>query len=72
MIEVTDSNGRKHLLNPDGIVRVSEAETSGQWHGIRSYIETMHGRIIECQQSVQEVRKLLQSLELSRLSADAA
>ena len=72
MIEVTDSNGRKHLLNPDAIVRVSEAETSSQWHGIRSYIETMHGRTIECQQSVQEVRKLLQSLELSRLSAAAA
>ena len=72
MIEVTDSNGRKHLLSPDAIVRVSEAETSSQWHGIRSYIETMHGRTIECQQSVQEVRKLLQSLELSRLSADAA
>lgn len=72
MIEVTDINGRRHLLNPDGIVRVSEAATSSQWHGIRSYIETMHGRTIECQQSVQEVRKLLQSLELSRLSADAA
>ena len=35
-------------------------------------IETMHGATIECRQSVQEVRKLLQSLELSRLGADAA
>jgi len=72
MIEVTDRNGLKHLLNPDGIVRVSEAGASSQWHGIRSYIETMHGATIECQQSVQEVRKLLQTLELSRLGADAA
>lgn len=72
MIEVTDSNGRKHLLNPDGIVRVSEAATSSQWHGIRSHIVTMHGEAIECQQSVQEVRKLLRTLELSRLGADAA
>lgn len=72
MIEVIDSNGRKHLLNPDGIVRVSEAGTSCQWHGIRSYIVTMHGLTIECQQSVQEVQKLLRALELSRLGADAA
>nr|WP_180317981.1 hypothetical protein [Delftia acidovorans] len=72
MIEVTDRNGSKHLLNPDGIVRVSEAGASCQWHGIRSYIETMRGTTIECQQSVQEVRKLLQALELSRLGVDAA
>ena len=72
MIEVTDCNGHRHLLNPDGIVRVSEAGTSSQWHGIRSYIVTMHGKTIECQQSVQEVQKLLQALEQSRLGADAA
>lgn len=72
MIEVTDSNGRKHLLNPDGIVSVSEAGASSQWHGIRSHIVTMHGATIECQQSVQEVQKLLRALDLSRLGADAA
>ena len=72
MIEVTDRNGRRHLLNPDGIVRVSEAGASSQWHGTRSFIETMHGSTIECQQSVQEVQKLLQALEQSRLGADAA
>ncbi|WP_338499930.1 hypothetical protein [Delftia tsuruhatensis] len=72
MIEVTDINGRRHLLNPDGIVRVSEASTSCQWHGIRSHIVTMPGATIECQQSVQEVQKLLQALEQSRLGANAA
>ncbi|WP_043791212.1 hypothetical protein [uncultured Delftia sp.] len=72
MIEVTDRNGRRHLLNPDGIVSVSEAGASSQWHGTRSYIETMRGTTIECQQSVQEVQKLLQALEPFRLGADAA
>ncbi|AOV02767.1 hypothetical protein [Delftia tsuruhatensis] len=70
MIEVTDINGRKHLLNPDGIVRVSEAATSCQWHGIRSHIVTMHGATIECQQSTQEVKKLLMELELRRLASN--
>lgn len=72
MIEVTDRNGMAHMLNPDGIVRVSEAGASSQWHGVRSFIETMHGTTIECQQSVQEVRKLLQARELSRRGAGAA
>lgn len=67
MIEVTDNNGRLHLLNPDGIVRVEEAGASSQWHGIRCHIKTSDGAIIECQQSIQDVRKLLQALELSRL-----
>lgn len=71
MIEVTDRNGRRHLVNPDGIVRVSEAAASSQWHGTRSFIETMHGSTIECQQSVQEVSRLLQALELSRLGVGA-
>lgn len=36
MIEVTDHNGQKHLLNPDGIVRVSEAGASMPvaWHPV--------------------------------------
>ncbi len=72
MIEVTCSNGRKHLLNPEGIVSVSEASTSSQWHGIRSYIVTMHGKTIECQQSVHELQALLQCLDLSRLGVGAS
>ena len=72
MIEVTDRNGRIHLLNPDGIVRVEEAGASSQWHGIRCHIKTSDGAVIECQQSIQQVRKLLQSLELSRLGVGVA
>ncbi|WP_034388265.1 hypothetical protein [Comamonas composti] len=72
MIEVTGRNGRAHLLSPDGIIRIEEAGVSSQWHGIRCYIKTFDGAIIECQQSVQEVQKLLQSLELSRLGVGAA
>lgn len=63
MIEVTDRNGLTHLLHPDGIVRVSEAGPSSQWHGVRSYIETTLGTTIDCQQSVQEVRSRLQALK---------
>lgn len=60
MIEVTDSNGRAHLLNPDYIVRIEEAGASSQWHGIRCHIKTFDGAVIGCQQSVSDVRKLIQ------------
>ena len=72
MIEVIDSNGRKHLLNPDGIIRVSEAGASCQWHGIRSHIVMMHGATIECRNSVHELQALLQCLNLSPLGSGAA
>ena len=72
MIEVIDGNGRKHLLNPEGIVRVSEAATSSQWHGIRSHIVMMHGATIECRNSVHELQALLQCLDLSRFGSNAA
>lgn len=63
MIEVTDRNGMTHLLHPDGILRVSEAGASSQWHGIRSYIETTLGTTIDCQQSLQEVHSRLKALK---------
>lgn len=72
MIEVTDRNGRVHLLNPDGIVRVEEAGASSQWHGIRSHIKTTDGAVIECQQTIQELRSRLQELEVARLNVVSA
>lgn len=63
MIEVTDSNGRTHLLNPDYIVRIEEAGASSQWHGIRCHIKTSDSAVIGCQQSVADVRKLIQQSE---------
>ncbi|QIL72311.1 hypothetical protein G7048_19305 [Diaphorobacter sp. HDW4B] len=72
MIEVIDNTGVRHLLNADGIVRVSEAGTSSQWHGIRSWITMMDGKTIDCQQNVQEVKKLLLDDEVRRLRVDAA
>ncbi len=72
MIEVTDRNGRTHLLNPDGIVRVEEAGASSQWHGFRCHIKTTDGAIIECQQTIQEVRGRLQELDVARLNVVSA
>lgn len=72
MIEVTDRNGRAHLLNPNGIIRIEEAGASSQWHGIRSHIKTTDGAIIESQQTLQEVRSLLLALEESRINSNAS
>jgi hypothetical protein len=72
MIEVTDRNGRTHLLNLDGIIRVEESGASSQWHGVRCHIKTTDGAIIECQQTIQELRSRMQALELSRLHAAPA
>ncbi len=47
MIEVTDINGRKHYLKAETIMRITEADTSSRWHGIRSIVKTTDGCIIE-------------------------
>lgn len=55
MIEITDINGRRHFLAPSAIAIVSEAGTSGKWHGINSYVRTFDGRVIEANEGPEEI-----------------
>lgn len=55
MIEITDNGGLRHYLAPASIASVSEAGSSGQWHGIRSYVRLFNGRVIEARETVDEI-----------------
>lgn len=44
-----------HFLAPEAIARVSEAGPSSQWHGIRSFVRTFDGKVLECSETAQEI-----------------
>lgn len=55
MIEITGIGGHRHLFAPSAIASVSEAGASSQWHGIRSHVRTFDGRVIEAQETIDEI-----------------
>ncbi len=63
MIEITNRDGRTIYLAHSAIAQITEAGTSSQWHGIRSYIKTFDGKIIEAQQSAREIKARMQVQE---------
>jgi hypothetical protein len=63
MIEVTDCSGHRHYLAPAAIASVSEAGTSSQWHGIRSYVRLFDGRVIEARETVEKVVSALTEIK---------
>lgn len=44
-----------HYIAPQAIARVTEAGTSSQWHGIRSYVRTFDGAVLECSETAHEI-----------------
>lgn len=56
MIKVSDSKGMTTFVPPGIIERIVEAGPSSQWHGVRTYIKTIHGNTIECAETAEELR----------------
>lgn len=61
MIKLYDFNGTHHFVAAAAIARVSVACTSSQWHGIRSLVYLFDGKVIECNQTADEVRRLVEA-----------
>lgn len=57
MIEVSDINGRRHLLSVQDIARIIEASASSQWHGIRAIVRTADGAVIEVRDDFDDLRR---------------
>ncbi|AVS75644.1 hypothetical protein [Paracidovorax cattleyae] len=63
MIRVIDVKGRAHLINEAQIVRITEADTSSQWHGIRAFIKMQDGATIEVWDTVSEIAHSINQAE---------
>ena len=63
MIQLTDINGRTHVIHPDAIARLVEPGSSGKWHGINCYVRTFDGDTIEVRENVSEVVRMLEAPE---------
>ncbi len=51
----TSSGHTTHYISPQNIARVTEAGASSAWHGIRSFVRTFDGAVIECGETAQEI-----------------
>ena len=59
MITLTDSNGLKRNLATAAIVRVDEACTSSQWHGICAIVRMFDGQVLEVKQRADDIVRLI-------------
>ena len=59
MIEILRYDGRKELINPSAIARVTEACVSSQYHGIKSLVKLFDGQLIESCHTMDEIAALL-------------
>lgn len=59
MIRLTDVNGQTHYLAEATVARISEAGVSSQWHGIRSFVRTSDGKIIEVRETAHEIATMI-------------
>lgn len=60
MILITAINGRRHMLNPDAISRISEPGDCSGWHGVRAYVVMLDGTTIEARDSVTEIAEQIE------------
>ena len=63
MIRITDLTGKTHYLAVLNIPRGSEAGTSSQWHGIRSFVRTSDGQTIEATETADQIAALVTKAE---------
>lgn len=61
MIKLTNSDGRDIYVATNNIARITEAGPSSQWHGIRSFVRTVDGATIECQETPNRIVNMTQS-----------
>ena len=59
MIEILRYDGRKELISPAAIARVTEGCASSQGHGIRSIVKLFDGQLIESCNTTDEIMALL-------------
>lgn len=53
MIKVNGLNGRLHYLHPDAVASIIDAGPN--WHGIRAYVRTFDGKVIEATDSAEAI-----------------
>lgn len=51
----TLTDGKKVLLAKTAIVSITEAGTSSQWHGTKSFIKLINGETISCDESIENL-----------------
>lgn len=56
MVKVTNTSGLTTYLPPGIIERIVEADNSSKCHGIYAYIHTTTGKIVECRETVDQIR----------------
>ncbi len=59
LIKTHDYRGTDVLLNTDAVISIVEASTSSQWHGIRSIIHLLNGKVVECGERVSTLEEKL-------------
>lgn len=59
LIKTQDYKGNDILLNTDAVMSIVEASTSSQWHGVRSVIHLLNGKVIECGERVSTLEEKL-------------
>ena len=63
MIRLSERNGQAHYVAVLNIARGSEAGTSSQWHGIRSFVRTSDSQTIEATETADQIAALVTNAE---------
>jgi uncharacterized protein YlzI (FlbEa/FlbD family) len=61
MIKLTGIDGQRHYVAVQNVARITEAGTSSQWHGIKSYVKLYDGTTLECRESADQVHDHVQA-----------
>jgi hypothetical protein len=61
MFELKKPDGRTVLVAPAAVARIDETCTSSKWHGINCIVRLFDGTVLECQQDLKTVEKLIKS-----------
>lgn len=60
MIRLTSPTGSgytTHYVHHEGIARITEGGASSQWHGIRAYVRTFDGQVLECSETAEWIEE---------------
>lgn len=51
---------RTEYVAAGNVARISEAPNSSAWHGIRSYVRTFDGAVLECNETAADIRRMVE------------
>lgn len=60
MIPIHKRDGRTEWVRPDAVARITDAGTSSQWHGVNCYVKLFDGTTLECSDTAEYVRGLIE------------